>query len=88
MGSDAGEQHIGRPQPLAGQAQKKTNLARAPRQEIGATDVREQADAGLRHREQRLFAHHRCEPWTETPTPPPITIPSISATYGFVKCLM
>ena len=30
----------------------------------------------------------RCEPWTETPTPPPITIPSISATYGFVKCLM
>src|SRR2546421_1255044 len=24
----------------------------------------------------------RCEPCTETPTPPPITMPSISATYG------
>ena len=24
----------------------------------------------------------RCEPWTESPMPPPITIPFIMATYG------
>jgi len=25
----------------------------------------------------------RCEPWTESPMPPPITMPFIMATYGF-----
>mmetsp|Transcript_8217 Transcript_8217/g.37437 ORF Transcript_8217/g.37437 Transcript_8217/m.37437 type:complete len:240 (-) Transcript_8217:893-1612(-) len=28
---------------------------------------------------------HRCEPFTETPQPPPITMPSMSATCGVVK---
>jgi len=27
-------------------------------------------------------------PWTETPTPPPITMPEISATYGLGKRLI
>ena len=64
---------------LAGQREIQARLARQARQEIGAADIRKEADADLGHREQGLSVPTRWAPFTDMPTPPPMTMPSISA---------
>ena len=44
--------------PVAGEAEIDAELARHVRQVVARTDIGEEADAGLRHRQQRLFRHH------------------------------
>ena len=72
--------HVGRAQPGAGQAEIEADPAWAARQEPAGADIGKEADRRLRHREDRAVADHAMAPSSETPTPPPITMPSMSAT--------
>ena len=55
---EPGRQAVGRAEARAGEPEIHAEAAGQARQHVGRADVREQADAGLRHREHRALGHH------------------------------
>jgi hypothetical protein len=62
MRPEAGVEDVGRLDAVAGEAEIDAELARHVRQVVAGTDIGEQADPRLRHRQQRLFRHHAIAP--------------------------
>ena len=86
-----GNVHVGKPtknrigcvHAIAGQRQVGANVARRSRQQKGRADVGKNPipTSGIATAERSVTM--RCEACAETPTPPPITTPSITAITGF-----
>ena len=57
MGGEPGGDHVAPPDPRRRQGEIKAEFPRQARQEPAAADIGKEADAGLGHREHRLFRH-------------------------------
>ncbi len=80
MGGKARGEGVALLHALAGQGEIGADLAGDAGQEIGAADIGEEADADLGHGEDEFLAATTWLPLIETPTPPPMTMPSMSET--------
>ena len=81
-----GEAHhdgVGSGERRSGQRGVQAEMPGRPCQQIGAADVGDEADSDLGHAHLRGVGDDAdAAVCALTPTPPPMTIPSISATYG------
>ncbi len=78
----AAEDGVGGPDGAARERQMGAQFAGGGGQEAGAPDIRHETDRGLGMATRDRSVTTRIPAWADTPTPPPITMPSISATYG------
>ena len=62
MRRDPGIEHVGGLQAVAGETKIEADLPGTARQEKRPADIGEEADAGLRHGEERMLAHHPIAP--------------------------
>ena len=80
VGGNAGSHRVGGIEPLAGERAIGAEFAgRRGRNQVAPTSGKKPIPtSGMANRKRSPAT--RCEPWIATPTPPPITMPSISAT--------
>ena len=82
VGVEAESQQIGRLDPGAGEREVNPGLIRTAGQVVAGTDIGKQPDPRLGMAKSVRSVTTRMRAGAETPTPPPMVMPSASAMYG------
>ena len=80
MCHDVERQRVGQAEPRAGEREPGSGALLQPRQEISRADIGEKPMPTSGIAKVIFSAPMRWLPWTDSPTPPPMTMPSIRAT--------